>query len=65
LFLSRNDYLTVLKALTSTSNPASFVSFPHKLNDINSRMPFTTFYESLVYFPRLAHWINNRQRAAF
>lgn len=48
----RNDYLTVLDALTTNGNPAPFVSFAHKLIDINSRMPFATFDQSLQYFRR-------------
>lgn len=46
----RNDYLTVLEALTVNGNPAPFVAFAHKLIDINSRMPFATFDQSLEYF---------------
>jgi hypothetical protein len=46
----RIDYLTVLEALTTSSNPDPFVIFAHKLIDINSRMPFTTFDQSLEYF---------------
>jgi hypothetical protein len=46
----RNDYLTVLEALTINSNPDPFVSFAHKLIDINSRMPFANFDQSLEYF---------------
>jgi len=46
----RNDYLTVLEALTSNGNPEPFVSFAHKLIDLNSRMPFGSFDQSLAYF---------------
>ena len=46
----RNDYLTVLEALTTNGNPEPFISFAHKLIDFNSRMPFATFDQSLAYF---------------
>lgn len=46
----RSDYLTVLEGLTTNGNPAPFVSFAHKLIDMNSRMPFATFEQSLEYF---------------
>ncbi len=46
----RNDYLTVLEALTMNGNPDPFISFTHKLIDVNSRMPFGSFEQSLEYF---------------
>jgi hypothetical protein len=46
----RSDYLTVLEALTSNANPEPFVSFAHKLIEVNSRMPFGSFEQSLDYF---------------
>lgn len=46
----RNDYLTVLEALTSNSNPNPFISFGHKLVGINSRIPFCSFEKSLEVF---------------
>ena len=46
----RNDYLSVLEALTTNANPSPYISFAHKLIDINSRIPFGTFDESLKHF---------------
>jgi hypothetical protein len=46
----RNDYLTVLEALTQNSNPTPFIAFAHKLTEVNSRMPFASFEQSLAYF---------------
>ena len=46
----RNDYLTVLEALTGNSNPAPFIAFAHKLTEVNSRMPFGSFEQSQAYF---------------
>jgi hypothetical protein len=46
----RNDYLTVLEALTTNANPEPFISFAHKLIEVNSRMPFGSFEQSLAYF---------------
>ncbi len=48
----RTDYLTVLEALTGNGNSAPFVSFAHKLIDVNSRIPFGSFEESLAYFKK-------------
>ena len=48
----RNDYLTVLEALTSNGNPQPFITFSHKLIDVNSRMPFGSFEQSLEYFKK-------------
>jgi hypothetical protein len=45
----RNDYLTVLEALTTNRNPEPFLAFAHKLVDINSRMPFGSFEQTLAY----------------
>ncbi len=46
----RNDYLTVLEAMTVNGNPEPLVSFAHKLVDMNRRMPFGSFEESLQHF---------------
>jgi len=46
----RTDYLTVLEALTTNRNPEPFLAFAHKLVDINGRMPFGSFEQSLAYF---------------
>lgn len=46
----RNDYLTVLEALTTSGNPEPFIAFAHKLVDVNSRVPFESFEQSLAYF---------------
>ena len=46
----RNDYLTVLEALTTNRNPEPFLAFAHKLVEINSRMPFGSFEQTLAYF---------------
>jgi hypothetical protein len=48
----RNDYLTVLEALTSNGNAKPFCRFAHKLIDLNSRMPFATIEESKVHFKK-------------
>ena len=48
----RNDYLTVLEALTSNGNPQPYITFSHKLIDVNSRMPFASFEQSLDYFKK-------------
>lgn len=48
----RTDYLTVLEALTENANSAPFISFAHKLIDVNSRIPFGSFEESLAYFKK-------------
>jgi hypothetical protein len=42
----------VLEALTGNGSSAPFVSFAHKLIDVNSRIPFGSFEESLAYFKR-------------
>ncbi len=42
----RLDYFSVLEALTVQQ----FIAFGHKLVDINSRMPFSSFEESHEYF---------------
>jgi hypothetical protein len=46
----RNDYLTVLEALTGNGNAAPFIAFAHKLTEVNSRMPFGSFEQSQAYF---------------
>ncbi len=46
----RDDYLGVLEALTLHGNPEPFVSFGHRLVDMNSRMPFDSFEASHDYF---------------
>ena len=48
----RNDYLTVLEALTANGNPQPFINFSHKLIDVNSRMPFGSFDQSLEHFKK-------------
>jgi hypothetical protein len=48
----RNDYLTVLEALTANSNTEPFIAFAHKLIDVNSRMPFGSFEQSFDYFKK-------------
>ena len=48
----RNDYLSALEALTSQGNADPFISFAHKLMEMNSRIPFATFDESHDYFRR-------------
>jgi hypothetical protein len=48
----RNDYFSVLEALTLSGNSNSFVTFAHKLMDLNSRMPFSSFDESYAYFKK-------------
>ena len=46
----RNDYLTVLEALTTNRNAEPFLAFAHKLVDINSRMPFGSFEQTFAHF---------------
>lgn len=46
----RNDYFSVLEALTLNGNTTPYITFAHKLMDINSRMPFGSFEESYSYF---------------
>lgn len=46
----RSDYLGVLEALTARGDPEPYVSFGHKLIDLNSRMPFGSFEQSHDYF---------------
>jgi len=48
----RNDYFTVLEALTSNGNTEPFVAFAHKLIDINKRIPFGAFEESHNHFKK-------------
>lgn len=48
----RNDYLTVLEALTTNGNAKPFCEFAHKLIDLNSRMPFATIEESYAHFKK-------------
>ena len=48
----RNDYLTVLEALTSNHNPEPFVAFAHKLVDINRRIPFGSFEQTHDHFKK-------------
>lgn len=48
----RDDYVGVLEALTRRGDPEPFVSFGHKLIELNSRMPFGSFEESHDYFRR-------------
>ncbi|MCC5839408.1 MAG: Fic family protein [Opitutales bacterium] len=46
----RNDYLSVLEALTSNGNPIPYIAFVHKLIDFNSRMPLGSFEEAHAHF---------------
>jgi len=46
----RNDYLTVLEALTLNGNSDPFVAFAHKLIDMNRRVPFGAFEETHDHF---------------
>lgn len=46
----RNDYFSVLEALTLNGNTNPYVAFAHKLMDVNSRMPFGSFEESYAHF---------------
>lgn len=46
----RNDYISVLEALTANGNPRPFIAFAHKLIDVNQRMPFGSFEETYAYF---------------
>ena len=46
----RSDYLTVLEALTVNSNPEPFITFSRNLINLNSRLPFGSFEQSLKYF---------------
>ncbi len=48
----RSDYLTVLEALTVNGNPEPFITFAHKLIEMNSHMTFGTFEQSLEYFKK-------------
>jgi Fic family protein len=48
----RNDYLTVLEALTINGNAKPYCQFAHKLVDLNSRMPFTSYEESYAHFKK-------------
>lgn len=57
----RNDYLTVLEALTINRNPEPFVAFVHKLIDVNRRMPFGSFNDSLDHFRKTGALDENQQ----
>lgn len=46
----RNDYISVLEALTLNFNPTPFIAFAHKLIDYNSRIPFSSFEVSYTHF---------------
>lgn len=48
----RNDYMTVLEALTLNGNVKPYVAFAHKLMDFNSRMPFESFEVSYEHFKK-------------
>ena len=48
----RNDYLGVLEALTLRWDPEPFVSFAHKLIEINGHIPFGSFEQTHDYFRR-------------
>jgi len=42
----------VLEALTGNQNPEPFLAFAHKLIEVNGRMPFGSFEQSLAYFKK-------------
>jgi Fic family protein len=46
----RSDYLSVLEALTTNRNPEPYVTFCHRLIELNSRMVFTTFAAAHEHF---------------
>lgn len=46
----RNDYFSVLEALTLNGNANPYLAFAHKLMEVNSRMPFGSFEESYIHF---------------
>ena len=48
----RNDYLTVLEALTINGNAKPFCQFAHKLIDLNSRMPLESFESAYGHFKK-------------
>jgi len=48
----RSDYLSVLEALTVNGYPEPFITFAHKLTEMNSHMPFGSFEQSLEYFKK-------------
>ena len=48
----RDDYLTVLEALTSNANPKPFCQFAHKLIELNSRMPLGDFDAAYAYYKK-------------
>lgn len=50
----RNDYISVLEALTLNGNPAPYIAFSHKLIDFNSRMDFASFEVSHAHFLKTA-----------
>jgi hypothetical protein len=50
----RNDYLTVLEALTINGNPKPFCQFAHKLIELNSRMPLGNFEVAYDYYKKTA-----------
>lgn len=48
----RNDYLTVLEALTISGNAKPFCQFAHKLIDLNSRMPLENFEVAHAHYKK-------------
>lgn len=46
------EHLSALAALTLRGDPNPFIKFGHKLIELNSRLPFSTFRESHEYFRR-------------
>lgn len=48
----RNDYISVLEALTLNGNAKPFLSFAHKLIDVNQRIPFGSFEEAHAHFKK-------------
>lgn len=48
----RNDYLTVLEALTINGNAKPYCQFAHKLIDLNSRMPLHNFEAAYAHYKK-------------
>ena len=48
----RNDYLTVLEALTINGNAKPYCLFAHKLIELNSRMPLYSFEAAHGYYKK-------------
>jgi hypothetical protein len=48
----RNDYITVLEALTINGNAKPYCQFAHKLIELNSRMPLYSFEAAYDYYKK-------------